>query len=244
MLLLGFVICLTGALIALLPPFPEGLKFWALLTALTVLYPLSLHRTFRTHRADYEFRLLHWFPLLMLGIWIALAAFDQRSSFIHLLFLGFFVLWSLPLSLLGIVLLGLFAFHVLRRRTFRLTALSALIAVFALGGIVTETTGLHQSLSATLFPADGQFQQVVGNIISAARSLIEEGGGRPQLSVGRVEMIDDTEHSSSSSAPVDISTRRPRRLAGSGPEDIVIFAVGLLGLYAGTIHNRSRKRSF
>jgi hypothetical protein len=246
MLLLGFVICLTGALIALLPPFPEGLKFWAPLTALAVLYPLILHRKFRSHRADYEFRLLHWFPVLMLGIWIVLAAFEQRSSFVHILFLGFFVLWSLPLSLLGISLLGLFAFHVLRRRSFRLSALSALIVIFAAGGVVTEAAGLHSRLSAMVFPADGQFQQKLGNVISAARSLVEGGSRRPQISAGRVELINGTGGSSSSSLPSVAASpmRRPRRLASSGPEDILMIAVGLLGLYAATLHNRSRKRAF
>ncbi|MDD5055134.1 MAG: hypothetical protein PHZ00_02590 [Candidatus Peribacteraceae bacterium] len=225
-----------------MPPVPQGVKFWVLLTALAVLYPLSLHRKFRTHRADYEFRLLHWFPLLMLGIWIVLATFDQRSSFVHILFLGFFVLWSLPLSLLGIVLLGLFAFHVLRRRTFRLSVLSVLMVLFAAGAIATEVAGLHSRLSAMIFPADGNFQQTVESVISKARSLIGREGRCPRTSVGRIETIEGIDQSSSSSLPAEISTRRPRRLASSGPEDVVIIAVGLLGLYAATLHDRSRKR--
>ena len=145
----------------------------------------------------------------MLCIWILLAAFDQQSSFIHILFLGFFVLWSLPLSLLGIALLALFAFHVLRRRTLRLTVLTVIIALFAAGSIVTEAAGLHGRLSATIFPADGHFRQMVDDVSTAARQLVFGNLQRSRLTDGRIETLEPLTGASSlpSSQPAALAPR-------------------------------------
>ncbi len=248
MLLLGIIICLTGALIALLPPFPESMKYWSLLAVLAALYPLSLYRKFRQNRADYEFRLLHWYPFFMLCLWLVLAIFDPRGSAFHILFLGFFVLWSLPLSLLGLILLGLFAFHVIRRRTLRLSLLSIVAAVFIAGSISTEAMGLHQKLSAALFPPSGA-RHVVGNFFTAMRSLVDGQAERPRINSNRTDPLKplvtsaSSQSSTASSLAPAILQRRPRRLVRSGPEDFILLAVGLMGLYAAVLHNRARRRT-
>ena len=68
--LLGAVILLTGLLLSTLPDLPAGAVPWTILFVLSILYPLALFALFRRRRADHAFRLLHWFPALMLLLWL------------------------------------------------------------------------------------------------------------------------------------------------------------------------------
>lgn len=243
LLLLAVVICVTGALIALLPPYPQGMTYWWLLAILAVLYPLSLHRMFRVHRADYEFRLLHWFPLFMLCLWLGLAVFDASFAVVHILSLGFFVLWSLPLTFLGIVFLALFVLHVLRRRTIRLVSLSLVLVLFAAGGIISAVAGYHDRLSARIFPPDSQLTQVAGDVFSMFRTLVGVKDRSP-ITGGTDESSLASLSSASRIVTTSASSSRPRRLAGSGPEDVVLIGLGLSGaLYLATLHRRAVRRA-
>src|SRR3989338_4009325 len=68
--LLGAVIALTGLLAATLPPLPEGALPWGVLFVLSIIYPLLLLPLFQRRRADNSFRLLHWFPAMLLLVWL------------------------------------------------------------------------------------------------------------------------------------------------------------------------------
>ncbi len=154
MMFLGLAICLAGFAAALLPAIPVGTKYWAILLTISVLYPLVLARTFKTNRADYEFRALHWFPAGIFILWFILQLIGPRIEIIHILTLGFFFLWSLPLVALGIAFIIIFAVHVLRRSKLRVTILSVVLALFAAGALFAEGTGANSKMQATLFPKD------------------------------------------------------------------------------------------
>ena len=76
--LLAVVTAITGILLALLPASPKAIVAWVLLVLLTSAYSLVLAPTLKENRADYEFRWLHAFPLLMVLLW-GLAALASSS---------------------------------------------------------------------------------------------------------------------------------------------------------------------
>lgn len=137
-LVLAVVIVIAGFTASMLPSLPQGILLWAAAMAVTVLYPLILGPTFRDNRVDYELRLLHWFPAGIFFLWLLLEGFGPKLHFAHILKLGFFFLWSLPLVALGLIFLILFALQVLRRHVLRITLLSVLLGLFLLGAVYGE----------------------------------------------------------------------------------------------------------
>lgn len=163
-LLLALVICVAGFLTSLLPPYPTGMPYWAILLTIFVLYPLIFTPTFRNNRADYEFRMLHWFPAAILLLWLALQFLAPKFKIMHILHLGFLFLWSLPLVALGIVFIIIFAFHVIRRRTFRVTVLLLLLTLFIAGAVSAEGLGWNNRLQAAIFPKELPTIDAVRNV--------------------------------------------------------------------------------
>lgn len=239
--------CLSGAAASLLPALPEGFFPWAMVTALFVIYPLLLRRVFKTNRADYEFRLLHWFPAGILFLWFLLAIFDADVQAAHILFLGFFILWSLPLVILGIFFLLLFSIHVIRRRVVRIVSLSVLLLVFAVAGASSDVTGLNARLSAAMFPSGIHFPLALNDAFRSARFLVN--GGPDVVGFGSVDTSSSSAghrgRSASSVAslpPALRSERKPEHLAKSGPEDFFLIGATLVALYAGVLHFRIKRR--
>ncbi len=154
LILLGLVICAFGFFTSLLPAIPEGMGYWAILLTVAVLYPLIFSGTFRTNRADYEFRLLHWFPAGMLILWLILQLIAPHYRPAYILQLGFFFLWSLPLVALGISFIILFAVHVIRRSVVRIWVLSILLVLFCVGAVAAEAQRWNPRLQAAIFPKD------------------------------------------------------------------------------------------
>lgn len=154
MLLLALVMCATGILVALLPHLPAGMPYWAGLFLATLLYPLALARTFKLNRADYEFRILHWFPFAMAVLWIVFELIGSKAYILHILQLGFFFLWSLPLVALGICFLILFSVHVIRRRRVRIAFLSVFLALFTVGAVASEAMGWDSKIRRAVYPKD------------------------------------------------------------------------------------------
>ncbi len=161
MLVLSLAICIAGLAAALLPTIPTGTKYWAILLTLSVLYPITLGRTFKTNRADKEFRVLHWFPAGIFILWFILQLIGPRFEIIRILTLGFFFLWSLPLVALGITFIIIFAFHVIRRSRFRVTILAILLAIFTAGALYAEAARLNPRLQASIFPKNSLSLQSV-----------------------------------------------------------------------------------
>jgi len=227
MLVLAIMVCLVGFLAALLPHLPAGLSAWGILLAVSVVYPIVLQPTLRVNRADYEFRLLHWFPAGILLLWAFLEVTSPRVKFLYILQLGFFYLWSLPIVVLGVCFLMLFAVHVIRRSTVRVTLLSLLLAAFITGAVAAEIRNWNPRLQTVLFERQ---EELFALIDQRARGIVEVLQSREQIS------------SFSSSAPSVMATKKPRRLAKSGPESVLVLFVTLVAVCSSVIHRRAHGR--
>lgn len=153
--LLGAIIALTGLLTASLPHLPEGALPWVVLFALTLVYPLVLLPMFRLRRADTFFRNLHWFPALMLLVWLALEGLRYEG----LLQNGAIMIatwgWSLVGVAIGFLLLVYYCLQVIRRRVPRIAFLALILIPFTAVAFLSERTGKwDQDLAAVLWGAD------------------------------------------------------------------------------------------
>ena len=165
---LGAVILLTGLLISSLPDLPNGALPWVILFVLSIGYPLSLHSMFQKRRADNFFRKLHWFPSIMLLVWLAL----QVSVLTGVLSLAFVALytwaWTLPAIILGFIMIILFCLKVIRRRVPRLTFLAVLLIPFATLAFISERHGhFERGITAMLWDADIMHSSNTGSLIAS-----------------------------------------------------------------------------
>lgn len=255
MLVLAIMICLMGFLAALLPHLPGGLSAWGILLAVSVVYPIVLQPTLRVNRADYEFRLLHWFPAGILLLWAFLEVTAPRVKFLHILQLGFFYLWSLPIVVLGICFLMLFAAHVIRRSTVRVTLLSLLLATFVTGAVAAEIRDWNPRFQTMLFERQEELFALVNQ---RAQSIVEVlqtrgwrigGPGKGGSSSSSSSLYASSANASpaqissvSSSAPSVIALKKPRRLAKSGPESALVLFSILVAVCSSVIHRRANSR--
>jgi len=255
--LLGLVMCLSGVFLALLPDYPTGLKYWGAGFAVAVLYPLVLRTTFRANRADYEFRLLHWFPAGMFILWIAMQLADPYLHVFHILNLGFFYLWSLPLVILGLFFIGVFAAHVLRRKKQRIWTMVIVGLLFTGTAMALETLSMNADLSRAVFPREGKTVTVTELaetakerfgffVIRQKRAL----GLLPPLTMPGDRLAQQSSVSSLAVKPIQRSSSSASRqamekidhLTKSGPEGFALLALTMLALYAGTLHRRASAR--
>jgi hypothetical protein len=188
------MICVSGFVVSLLPALPEGLLYWIAGTFVAGLYSLIAHGPLKANRAEYEFRLLHWFPLGIFVAWMILQLLDTRFYFTHILTLGFLFLWSLPLVTLGIALLILFALHVIRRSAVRVTFLSLLLVLFIGGAVAAEAMNYNDNLQAALFPPSTQLMTTIKNAARRAVAYI-----RPASNSGSSPIVAVVTSSASSS---------------------------------------------
>lgn len=268
-LVLGLFICVLGFFLALIPEGKAGLPYWSILLTVSVLYPVFFIQKFRVNRADYELRLLHWFPAGMVVLWLILQGIGPRFWIGHILALGFLFLWSLPLVALGLLFLILFSYHVVRRRNTRIWLLSIFLALFTLGSAAAEAQGWNERVKRFVFKATPletfrsigtYFQDLQGSLAfgitatpSSAVSASYSSSHSSQTMVATAVSSTSSSFSSVSSSlmmrsseyalPPPIATRKPNNLTSSGPEDIVLIGVTMLALYAGILHARARKRA-
>ena len=256
MLLLGLAIALTGFVCSLLPAFPAGALYWSILFALTVLYPLVLSSFFRSNRADYEFRLLHWLPALMTVLWLLFELLSYRFNMTHAIQLGFFSLWSLPLVALGIGLVIMFSVHVIRRRNVRITYLTLLLALFAAGAWAAHAQHWNTVLQAALFPQGGVAQvaatgyRTVAGLFSNLRFPGTDGTTTASVAMTTSSSASTLSSSSASLAASDgtgtlqdIATKtKPKRLTKTGPESLGFLVATLMAAYCMVLHTRARNR--
>ncbi len=154
--LLGAVIVCTGLLIATLPDLPEGALPWAVLFVLSLVYPLSLYSLFQARRADNLFRNLHWFPALMLLIWLALQGV-VLSGLLSLAQIAVYTWgWTLGAVVVGFVFLVAFCLKVIRRRLPRLIWLGLILVPFAALAMVSQQgdTQYEGQLASILWGSD------------------------------------------------------------------------------------------
>ena len=131
---LGLLIVLMGVAVAFLPPLPQGIWLWLAAFVIAVGYPVALSPLLRSRRADYAFRLLQWFPLLLLAVRFGL---DLLLSFLpdaHWLVRLYTWGWTLPGVVIGIALLVVFCLRVIRQRIPRMQLLAATLLPFLVLG--------------------------------------------------------------------------------------------------------------
>ena len=252
MLFLGIVTCVVGFLLALLPAMPAGAPYWGVLFIVTFFYPIILIRTFKENRADYEFRMMHWFPFCMTVLWIVLQFLGPSARILTILQLGFFFLWSLPLVALGITFLILFAVHVIRRSRVRILFLSLFLTVFTAGAVASEAMGFDPTLQKVLYPEHPEYLSMVRGALTDLRSAVATiTGTAEQHSSSTMSSSSSTSSSvrsamiaaaSSRSASSLSSSMMPKKLPQSGPETAGVLGATLMALYMGTVHLRARRR--
>ena len=252
---LGLVICAAGFLASMLPALPEGLKYWVLCFSVFSVYPIFLMPTFRHNRADYEFRLLHWFPSIIFVLWIVFQIIDPFWVWFHILRLGFFSIWSLPLVALGLGSGIAFSLHVLRRRTIRVTMLSIFLALFTVGAAMGETKGWNDRMQEDFFtkhtiaflrPLAGKTRSFVASLrypqsSGSTIALSTSSASSHRSSQPKIALQKKKAKSSVSSSV--IAEHTPKRLPKSGPETALVLFATLVALYMGTLHVRGRKRA-
>ncbi len=259
MVVLGLLIGVAGFAASLLPPLPTGMAYWAMCMVLSVLYPLFLAGKFKSDRADYEFRLLHWFPASIFALWMVLQLLDGKFRIVHILNLGFLFLWSLPLVALGIAFLIIFALHVIRRSTVRIALLSIFLFLFTAGAVAAEAGGWNRMLQRNIFPADLSVIATTTRAFNAAKTYVaslffsQSGTGMVAVtgsSSSASSAVAVTSSSSSSRAIAvvtssrssSVSSSKPTKLPASGPETAGVLAATLMALYAATVHRKTKER--
>jgi len=153
--LLGVVILSTGLLLSTLPDLPAGAVPWGILFIIAVLYPLSLHFLYRRRRADHAFRLLHWFPALMLLVWLMIELVALEKSRILLVRDWYTWGWTLPAVTVAFILLIAYCLQVIRRRVPRILLLLIAFIPFVGGALASErSTHWDQELASVLWGGD------------------------------------------------------------------------------------------
>ena len=255
LVLLGCIVALTGMALSVLPALPLGFSYWCVLFILALAYPLLLRRSFRVNRADYEFRLLHWLPALMVLMWLLFAFLDSWSHLFSILRLGLFSLWSLPLVFFSILLIILFCLSVLRRSRQRITALVVLLIAFLFMGATSHYKGWNASITQKL-STDASFMVFMKSQYHSLLSILERRISGPFASIEDSHpssSSDTTTESGGNSASFLSSTlvpkhddnpgihSKPGHLAKSGPEIEIIFSL-CLAAYCSVLHERAKKR--
>jgi len=170
--LLGVVIALTGILLATLPSLPDGVLPAGLLGLITIVYPLILSPMFRKNRADHLFRMLHWFPFMMVLIWFVIEMAAQYVSLARTVSDAYVWGWTLPLVALGFLSIFFFCLHVIRRRVPRIFLLLATFIPFVALAMVSESgANWDQELASILW--DHEMWVMLNERMSGTGSRVE-----------------------------------------------------------------------
>ncbi len=256
LIVLGAVVALTGLLMSTLPNLPSGALPWALLFVLSIIYPLSLYSLFQRRRADNTFRNLHWFPALMLLVWVLLQGATFGSSLttedVEIFTWG----WSMGAVLVGFVAIVMFCLRVIRRRLPRLLLLAAILVPFAAVAFLSASGGQYEKeLAATLWSADfWEIEQVAKNLDPSEDPKEEEWRERLRAQERRQERIAETKtqrssvRSSSSSSRsseemmIGSTSSMPTKLPDSGLGWTFIISLMVIA-YSAVLHKRALARA-
>ncbi|MDD5751791.1 MAG: hypothetical protein PHS73_04715 [Candidatus Peribacteraceae bacterium] len=268
--LFGVVILLTGFLLSTLPDLPVGAVPWAILFVLALLYPLSLVFLFRSRRADHAFRLLHWFPALMLLVWLGLQIVALERTHLLSLVDGYTWAWTLPAVALAFILLVTYCLRVVRRAALRIVLLLIAFLPFVTVALVSErgphwerqmasalwegqwlksmegatllgfTINRRLPLAQNLSSSNDASEESWRERLRAAEQRRREVRERMLRSTGAV-LPSPSSVSSSSAAVIAEVESKPAKLPSSGPEIGFLVLCALAG-YAGVLHDRARRR--
>jgi len=268
--LLGVVILLTGVILPTLPDLPAGAVPWAVLFVLALLYPFLFIFLFRSRRADHSFRLLHWFPAVMLLVWLGLQIAALESAQ-FLKYSDWFTWgWTLPAVTLAFILLITYCLRVIRRRVIRIALLLLAFIPFVAGALMSERTyHWDREIASTLWGGqwlaslEGKdvFGLKLAKPLPVAQNLSsskDEGEESWRQKLRNTEqrrrevrellrtksgttLTALSSSSSSAFAIADVKTK-PVHLPSSGPE-VEVFVLLMAALYAGVLHDRARRRA-
>lgn len=129
--ILAAVMLLTGLILASLPALPMGIIPWCIVCVATCIYPLVLYPLFKTDRADYEFRTLHWVPTGLTVLWLLLQLLTKIWPSASVLSSAFTWAWALPITSVAVLALIVFCLKVLRQWSKRIALMGLLYIPFA-----------------------------------------------------------------------------------------------------------------
>lgn len=263
---LGLVILLTGFVEAFLPPITLSVLPWVIAFGLTILYPLALLPLFRSRRADYTFRVLHFFPVLMLLLWLGLELLrplQPAAGRAEALFLWG---WTLPAVVLGFVLLLTYCLEVIRQRRGRMLLLLLLLVPFAALAVSVQRNNWNPRLASILHSTDAfsalrrwsvaqqpsaeqqssqrawqeeqrRMQRRADRLAASVSSLTVEGA-RDAANHPILQKISPTKKTP---RPAIARTEAPPKLPPSGFGTEVLIPLMLAG-YTGVVHRRAKRR--
>ena len=270
--LLAVAMVVTGIVIPTLAALPTGIVPWAIAFVLAVVYPLTLSRLFRTNRADYEFRMLHWAPAVLLVLWLLLQAIAIAIPEIEGVIRWYTWGWTLPGVATGFFLLGYFCLKVLRRWSQRIVLLAVAFLPFIVGAVATEHYGWNAQIASVIWQGEWWQMEGIGSIamLGADEKNLEvsedpaEESYRERLRTIEerreriAERLNERRQQSQSSLQAEISKIQeedpeplykfgqsssvPARLPDSGFGWTVIM-LSMAGAYCAAVHARTRKRA-
>lgn len=149
--LLGVTVALAGVLASFLPPLSVSVIPWAVAFAGAIAYPLALYPLLKNRRADYEFRLLHFGPAVVLFIWLVLELLAAARPQLQYLQTWYTYSWSiLSVSVLFILLVA-FCLKVIRQRSSRIWLLLLVFLPFIVLSRFSERGDWDRRLTARLW---------------------------------------------------------------------------------------------
>ncbi len=245
-ILLCVVTMITGVLASTLPALPEGFLPFVILMGLALAYALSLYPVLKQNRADYEFRILHLLPAVVLLIWLIAQLvtlyIPAAASLSKILTWGSF----LSVIVIGFGLLAWFCVHVLRRWTTRLSLIGVLLLLFVGWAATSEVFFPNVTPVLTANVWQGDFWKLIGRTGESSSSSSSLIAGNTQSSVllpGQTwedRLKDD--HQKSQASQSSVSTPKPPVLSSAGPV-MNVFVLLFIAGYCGAVHQKTRRRA-
>lgn len=153
--ILGIAIALAGIVVGILSFVTSPWLLWIAAFFISLAYPLILYPHFRERRADYEFRLLHFVPAIILLVWLLFTILGGSMSWFLAARGLLLTAWALPLVAIAFALLAWFSLHVIRQWPRRLATLAAIFVPFAILGIFGEKLQWNTQLASLLDTGTG-----------------------------------------------------------------------------------------
>lgn len=224
--ILGIAMAIAGVVVAVLSFVTSPWMLWIAVFFVSLAYPLILYPHFRERRADYEFRLLHFVPAIILLLWLLFTVLGGVAPFLLFARAILTFAWALPLVAIGFALLAWFSLHVIRQWPRRLATLAVIFVPFALLGVFGDRMQWNGQIASLLDTGTGSSVSsrpvAVNGSASSGIAVVSAGMSRPIAS------------GSSSSRPPHLPH------AGFGLE---IFAMLVPAGTSAAVHLRAMRRS-
>lgn len=184
---LALIIVAAGIVTAALPPLTVSPWPWVLAFVLSMLYPLVVYPLLKSRRADYPFRALHFYPALLLLIWMGLEL--ARSVWSSALPAQQVYIWGWTAGgvIIGLVLLLMFCAHVIRQRFKRSFALGLIGALFVGVAVIGEEYRAPERMSLRIASLVHSGEELIGRNLDSSSDGAEESWRMKLRSLARRE---------------------------------------------------------